>query len=124
MDTVLIFFREADDKTKRTQGDVSKRLGERVRDINFWKNELNNETDNMITETNQLLEVSNSCGNNETDSKITETSQLFKVSNSCGNSETDNMITGTSQQLEVSDSCGNNETGNISRQGPVNYLNK
>ncbi|CAG5125750.1 unnamed protein product [Candidula unifasciata] len=56
LDTVRL-CREADDKTKRTQGDVSKRLGERVRDINFWKNELNNETDNMLTETNELLEA-------------------------------------------------------------------
>lgn len=42
--------READDKTKRTQNDVGKKLGERIGDINFWKTEVNNETDNMITE--------------------------------------------------------------------------
>ena len=42
--------REVDDKTKRTQGDVGKKLGERIGDINFWKTEVNNETDNMITE--------------------------------------------------------------------------
>ena len=50
--------RETDDKTKRTQSDVGKRLGERIGDINFWKTELNHETDSMITETNQLNEVS------------------------------------------------------------------
>ncbi|KAH9504014.1 Tektin-3 [Bulinus truncatus] len=56
LDTVRL-CREADDKTKRTQNDVGKRLGERVNDINFWKNELNLETDNMINETNQLQEA-------------------------------------------------------------------
>lgn len=29
--------RETDDKTKRTQADVGKRLGERIGDIQFWK---------------------------------------------------------------------------------------
>ncbi|KAK0049209.1 tektin-3 [Biomphalaria glabrata] len=56
LDTVRL-CREADDKTKRTQNDVGKRLGERIGDINFWKNELNLETDNMISETNQLQEA-------------------------------------------------------------------
>ncbi|CAG5132056.1 unnamed protein product [Candidula unifasciata] len=49
--------READDKTKRTQNDVGKRLGERILDINFWKNELSHETDNILAETSQLLET-------------------------------------------------------------------
>ncbi|GFO04275.1 tektin-3-like [Plakobranchus ocellatus] len=56
MDTVRL-CRETDDKTKRTQSDVGKRLGERIGDISFWKTELNHETDNMITETNQLNEL-------------------------------------------------------------------
>lgn len=46
--------READDKTRRTQNDVGKKLGERIGDINFWKTEVNNETDNMITEIDSL----------------------------------------------------------------------
>lgn len=56
MDTVRL-CRETDDKTKRTQSDVGKRLGERIGDINFWKTEVNHETDSMITETNQLNEA-------------------------------------------------------------------
>ena len=46
--------REVDDKTKRTQNDVGKKLGERIGDINFWKTEVQNETDNMITEIDAL----------------------------------------------------------------------
>ena len=46
--------REVDDKTKRTQGDVGKKLGERIGDINFWKTEVQNETDAMITEIDSL----------------------------------------------------------------------
>nr|WLD15746.1 tektin 3/5A [Platynereis dumerilii] len=42
--------READDKTRRTQSDVGKKLGERLGDITFWKTEVANEIDNMITE--------------------------------------------------------------------------
>lgn len=56
LDTVRM-CRETDDKTKRTQGDVGKRLGERLGDITFWKTELNHETDNIITEINALTEA-------------------------------------------------------------------
>ena len=47
--------REVDDKTKRTQTDVGKRLGDRIGDIQFWKTEVLNETDNMISEIEALL---------------------------------------------------------------------
>lgn len=53
LDTARL-VREADDKTKRTQSDVGKRLGDRIGDIQFWKTEVNNETDNMITEIDSL----------------------------------------------------------------------
>lgn len=55
MDTVRL-CRETDDKTKRTQTDVGKRLGERVGDLTFWKTELDNECDNMVGEINSLTE--------------------------------------------------------------------
>ncbi|KAL8565500.1 hypothetical protein ACOMHN_049476 [Nucella lapillus] len=55
-DTVRL-CRETDDKTKRTQTDVGKRLGERIGDITFWKTEVNHETDNMISEINALTEA-------------------------------------------------------------------
>jgi len=53
LDTVRL-CREADDKTRRTQSDVGKKLGERIGDIDFWKREVNHETDNMITEIDML----------------------------------------------------------------------
>ena len=53
MDTSRL-VREVDDKTKRTQGDVGKKLGDRIGDIQFWKTEVQNETDNMITEIESL----------------------------------------------------------------------
>ncbi|CAH1794446.1 unnamed protein product [Owenia fusiformis] len=49
--------RETDEKTKRAQADVGKKLGERIGDIQFWKTEVCNETDNMITEINALNEA-------------------------------------------------------------------
>lgn len=45
---------EVDDKTKRTQTDVGKKIGDRIGDITFWKTELANETDNMLTEIDGL----------------------------------------------------------------------
>jgi len=53
MDTCRL-VREVDDKTKSTQRDVGKRLGDRIGDIQFWKTEVNNETDAMITEIEAL----------------------------------------------------------------------
>jgi len=55
MDTVRL-CRETDEKTKRTQHDVGKKLGSRIGDIQYWKTEVTNETDNMITEINALQE--------------------------------------------------------------------
>ena len=49
LDTARL-VREVDDKTRRAQSEVGKRLGDRIGDIHFWKTEVANETDNMITE--------------------------------------------------------------------------
>lgn len=46
--------RDADDKTRRAQTDVGKKLGERIGDITFWKTEVLNEIDNMVTEIDAL----------------------------------------------------------------------
>lgn len=46
--------REANDKTTRTQSDVGRRLGDRIGDIEYWKTEVHNETDQMITEIDAL----------------------------------------------------------------------
>ena len=42
---------------RRTQSDVSKKLGERVNDIIFWKNELIHETDELLAENAALKEA-------------------------------------------------------------------
>lgn len=49
--------KETDDKTKRTQEDVDKKLDDRMNDIEHWKRELNMETDAMITEIERLDEL-------------------------------------------------------------------
>ena len=54
LDTARL-VREVDDRTRSTQGDVGKRLGERLGDIHFWKTEVNNETDSMMTEIDSLV---------------------------------------------------------------------
>ncbi len=49
LDTVRL-VREVDDRTRRAQSEVGKRLGDRIGDIQFWKTEVANETDNVMTE--------------------------------------------------------------------------
>lgn len=45
---------EADDRTRRTQEDVGRKLGDRIGDIDYWKAELLNEKDNMKDEIEAL----------------------------------------------------------------------
>lgn len=77
MDTARL-CRETDDKTKRAQSDVGKRLGERLGDIQFWKTELNHETDNMITENNSLLEAKRIL-----EKALQETENPLKIAQEC-----------------------------------------
>ncbi|NXG55945.1 TEKT3 protein, partial [Hemiprocne comata] len=46
-------------QTRTSQQESTKNLGERVRDIGFWKSELCYELDKMIGETNALMDVKN-----------------------------------------------------------------
>lgn len=48
--------KETDARTRNRQNDVTKKLGERVYDIAFWKSELNNEVNAMATEIENLKE--------------------------------------------------------------------
>lgn len=46
--------KETDTRTRNRQNDITKKLGERVYDITFWKSELNNEISAMATEIENL----------------------------------------------------------------------
>ncbi|XP_074647836.1 tektin-4-like [Tubulanus polymorphus] len=48
-------IKETEATTNKTQADVTKKLGERLHDTNFWKFELNREIQDMIAETDLLL---------------------------------------------------------------------
>lgn len=48
--------KETDARTRNRQNDITKKLGERVYDITFWKSELNNEISAMATEIENLKE--------------------------------------------------------------------
>ncbi|KAK3585398.1 hypothetical protein CHS0354_020110 [Potamilus streckersoni] len=54
-------IKETDARTRNRQHDVTKKLGERVYDIAFWKNELNNEINAMATEIENLKEYKRTC---------------------------------------------------------------
>ncbi|ESP00810.1 hypothetical protein LOTGIDRAFT_205198 [Lottia gigantea] len=49
-------IQETDSRTRNRQNEVTKRLGERVTDIAFWKSELNTEINQMATEIENLKE--------------------------------------------------------------------
>lgn len=46
-----------DEKTSSTQRDTGRRLGERITDITFWRNELSTELEKIIAETNLLSDA-------------------------------------------------------------------
>lgn len=50
-------MRETDEKTSQAQRDAGRRLGERITDVTFWRNELNTELEKLIQETSLLQET-------------------------------------------------------------------
>lgn len=52
--TVKIFFRDAEEKIQHGQYDTSRRLGERINDITFWRNEVVAELERMLHEIERL----------------------------------------------------------------------
>jgi len=49
-------IKDTEAQTQKTQAESTKKLAERLKDINFWKFELNREISDMISETDLLLE--------------------------------------------------------------------
>ena len=50
-------MRETDEKTSQGQRDCGRRLGERLTDITFWRNELNTELERLVAEAAQLTDT-------------------------------------------------------------------
>ena len=50
-------MRETDEKTSQGQRDAARRLGERITDITFWRNELTTELEKLIAESAQLTDT-------------------------------------------------------------------
>lgn len=53
----LRLVRETDDRSSRGQMDAGKKLGERLNDINYWKQEIMRELDLNVHESHKLLET-------------------------------------------------------------------
>ncbi|XP_072339265.1 tektin-3 [Scyliorhinus torazame] len=77
VDTVRL-IQNKENITKKIQFETSKNLGERVNDILFWKSELAHETEQIIGETNSLLEVKK-----RLERALTETEGPLQVSQEC-----------------------------------------
>lgn len=50
-------MRETDEKTAQGQRDAGRRLGERITDVTFWRNELNTELEKLVAEAAQLADT-------------------------------------------------------------------
>lgn len=50
-------MRETDEKTVQCQRDTGRRLGERITDTTFWRNEVHAELERLITETKLLQDT-------------------------------------------------------------------
>lgn len=50
-------MRETDEKTSQGQRDAGRRIGERITDITFWRNELNTELEKLVAEAARLSDV-------------------------------------------------------------------
>ncbi|XP_013079790.1 tektin-3-like isoform X2 [Biomphalaria glabrata] len=70
--------KETDARTRNRQNDVTKRLGERVQDIAFWKSELNNEINAMATEMENLKEYKRTC-----EKALADTANPLHISEEC-----------------------------------------
>lgn len=50
-------MRETYEKTNQAQRDAGRRLGERLTDVTFWRNELNTEHESLVAEAAQLTDT-------------------------------------------------------------------
>lgn len=55
--TFFSIFRELDEKTTQGQRESGRRLGERITDTTFWRNEVRAELERLITESALLTET-------------------------------------------------------------------
>ncbi|EDW46093.1 GM13535 [Drosophila sechellia] len=55
-------MRETDEKATSGQRDAGRRLGERITDLTFWRNELNAELEKLIAEMSDINELQRQCG--------------------------------------------------------------
>lgn len=70
--------REACDKTRKTQNESTKKLGDRVGDTEYWKKEVQNELDSVIQETADLQKVSDCV-----EKALAETEEPFNITRQC-----------------------------------------
>lgn len=70
--------REVCDKTKKNQDESTKRLGDRMEEVEHWKKELQNELDNMIEE-NRAMEKMFGC----VEKALAETEEPLNIAQRC-----------------------------------------
>uniref|UniRef100_A0A0B7AIW8 Tektin n=1 Tax=Arion vulgaris TaxID=1028688 RepID=A0A0B7AIW8_9EUPU len=70
--------KETEARTRNRQNDVTKRLGERVQDIAFWKSQLNSEVHAMDVEMENLKEYKRTC-----EKALADTSNPLHITEEC-----------------------------------------
>lgn len=71
-------MKETDARTRNRQHDVTKKLGERVYDIAFWKSELHNEINSLATEIENLKEYRRTC-----EKALSDTANPLHIAEEC-----------------------------------------
>ncbi|XP_045174738.1 tektin-3-like isoform X1 [Mercenaria mercenaria] len=71
-------MKETDARTRNRQNDVTKKLGERVYDIAFWKSELNMEINSLATEIENLKEYRRTC-----EKALSDTANPLHIAEEC-----------------------------------------
>lgn len=75
---VLTLCRDATDRTRRTQADTTRQLGDRVQDVKFWRDEVRKEIERADAE-KQSLQKATSC----LERALEETAEPLRIAEEC-----------------------------------------
>lgn len=67
---IVRLLRQTDEKTEQGQRDAGFRIGERITDVTFWRNELNTELEKLVTETKLLADIRRNIAKAEQDLEV------------------------------------------------------
>lgn len=67
---IVRLLRQTDEKTEQNQRDAGFRIGERITDVTFWRNELNTELEKLVVESKLLADIRRNIAKAEQDLEV------------------------------------------------------